>query len=841
MKSVAAKIVLAGLVVAVSSFLLVGRAELLRASSGELLSSANQLAKISIDYPLEGSIFPPEITPPTFLWRDSDANAKRWAVQVTFADHTDTIRVEVPGEPMRVGELDPEAGPMNELLELTPQQKATRTWKPDTDTWTKIKQHSVKAPAVVTIAGFADETPQTPVSAATVTISTSVDPVGAPIFYRDVPLMLWPKTEKGSIQPLPPFAIPLIKWKLRNIGEPQSRIVMEKLPTCANCHSFSADGKTLGIDLDGPKNDKGLYAIVPVAKDMSIRNDNVIRWSSFQEDPATRSSDPSVKRFGFMSQISPDGQYVVTSIGPPGLTNSHQSSLPGFAPGIADRLYSMNFQGPPFNQVFYPTRGILAWYDRNEGALHPLPGADDPRYVQTSAFWSPDGKYLIFSRATARDSYPAGVPEAQYANDPNETQIQYDLYKIPFNSGRGGKAEPVAGASANGMSNNFPKVSADGKWIVFVQNRNGLLMRPDSQLYIVPFAGGKARLMTCNTARMNSWHSFSPNGKWVAFSSKARSAYTQLMLTHIDSNGNDSPAIIVDNTTAANRGVNIPEFVNMPQDGIARINPEATEYYRLFNQAYDLMQTNKTAEAIPVLQQAVQRDPKEPIGHYALATALSLNEREREAAEEYEKACSLNSNPPAAWYDRLAISQAMTGNFTAAIANFRKSLTIDPADAGAEESLGTVLCEAGQTEEGFQHLRKAIAMAPEFPDAHNHLGWELAKTGQTDEAVVELQRAIDLRPASVEYHVNLGYVMAQRRNFASAAVVFEKAVDLSGGRDWRCLDMLAGIYDALGRSDKAVQSERQALDLAVEQNNSELEKHLSSNLERYERDGGKLQ
>jgi hypothetical protein len=93
-----------------------------------------------------------------------------------------------------------------------------------------------------------------------------------------------------------------------------------------------------------------------------------------------------------------------------------------------------------FTQVFYPTRGILVWYDRNEKKLRPLPGADDPRYVQTSAFWSPDGKYLIFSRAEARDPYPPGSVKPTYANDPNETQIQYDLYKIPFNEGRGGKA-----------------------------------------------------------------------------------------------------------------------------------------------------------------------------------------------------------------------------------------------------------------------------------------------------------------------------------------------------------------------------------------------------------------
>ena len=53
--------------------------------------------------------------------------------------------------------------------------------------------------------------------------------------------------------------------------------------------------------------------------------------------------------------------------------------------------------------------------------------------------------------------------------------------------------------------------------------------------------------------------------------------------------------------------------------------------------------------------------------------------------------------------------------------------------------------------------------------------------------------------------------------------------------------MLAGIYDALGRADEAVQTERQALNLAFEQNNRALENHLESNLEHYERAGGKLQ
>jgi hypothetical protein len=33
----------------------------------------------------------------------------------------------------------------------------------------------------------------------------------------------------------------------------------------------------------------------------------------------------------------------------------------------------------------------------------------------------------------------------------------FDLYRVPFNGGRGGQPEPLEGASHNGMSNYFAK------------------------------------------------------------------------------------------------------------------------------------------------------------------------------------------------------------------------------------------------------------------------------------------------------------------------------------------------------------------------------------------------
>ena len=158
---------------------------------------------------------------------------------------------------MRIGEIDPRCvSDNNKLPTLTPQQAASWTWKPDAQTWAAIKTRSVDRPATVTITGFADEQTKQPLSRGSLVIKTSEDPVGAPIFYRDVPLMP-SATEKGIIKPLDQSKLPLINWRLRDVGEIRSRLLLTGMYTCANCHSFSRDGRTMGMDLGWPAERQG--------------------------------------------------------------------------------------------------------------------------------------------------------------------------------------------------------------------------------------------------------------------------------------------------------------------------------------------------------------------------------------------------------------------------------------------------------------------------------------------------------------------------------------------------------------------------------------------------------
>ena len=782
-------------------------------------SNAAGIQLIRVDYPPNGAIFPPDFVPALFVWSDSSPSARFWRIKITFGRQSPAIQAASPGELPPIGPIDEalakEGAPAPQLPEAW---RGGHSWRPDAATWAAIKHGSINRPALVTITGFPDEASTQAVSRGEVRIKTSSDPVGAPIFFRDVPMVLSNEAKKGVIAPVPEALMPLIAWRLRYVSEPQSRLMMTNIPTCINCHSFSRDGKWLGLDVDGPENDKGLYGIVPVEKATSIQDRDVIRWSSFAEE--------GTMRFGFMSQISPNGRYVITSIEPTG----------GQVRGLQTRFFNAAYNSYGFGQVFYPTRGILGWYDRVTHTLKPLPGADDPRYVQGSAFWSPDGKWLVFSRAPAKDPYFPGQIPATYANDPNETQIKYDLYRIPFNNGQGGTAERIVGASQNGMSNDFPKVSPDGRWVVFVENSSGLLMRPDSKLYIVPFKGGKARRLSCNLPLMNSWHSFSPNGRWLVFSSKGLSLYTELFLTHIDAKGNESPAILIENATAANRAVNIPEFVNVAEDGLEKISAPATDYYQIINRAKILVQQGHLEEALLELQKAVDYDPKDGMAHFYMGRALRQQGQFAQALEEFQKTVTLDpTNELADYYYAVTLEQA--GRLPESIAAFKKLLEVRPDDVVVEKDLGTLLIEAGRNDEAAVVLRKAIQDNPQYADAYYFLGVLQGKSGQLDEAIAQLQKAVDLKPETDEFQYVLGRALAAQGRFAAALPHFEKALELTTGNPERqlgILQILARVYSEVGRFPDAVRTARQALDLATQAGDSSLAGTLRARIAYYE-------
>jgi tetratricopeptide (TPR) repeat protein len=383
------------------------------------------------------------------------------------------------------------------------------------------------------------------------------------------------------------------------------------------------------------------------------------------------------------------------------------------------------------------------------------------------------------------------------------------------------------------MSNNFPKVSPDGKWIVFVQCKNGLLMRPDSKLYIVPFEGGEARPLESNLPLMNSWHTFNPNGHWLAFSSKSPSLYTHLYLTHIDDQGHASPPVVVENATAANRAVNIPEFVNLGPEGLDHIDTPAIDFYREFDVAQQLQDAHKYADAVPAWKVAADKDPTDARPWNNMGVALAASGKTSDAVTAYYKSLAMNDDSSQT-HNNLGSALAEAGRFDEAMTQIEKAIALDPDNGTAHINLGHLLEVSGHREEAIEQLTQGIQISPKNADGHNIYGFILAREGKMDAAIAELQQAVALSPGSAECHFNLGRAYAASGRFTEALPQFEAAAKLTGNREPAILQMLAAMYSETGNYPQAVAVAEQALALAEQQQNSDLATALRANLTRYQ-------
>ncbi|HPA17800.1 MAG TPA: tetratricopeptide repeat protein [Verrucomicrobiae bacterium] len=802
-------------------------ADLIRPILRRIPETNAECAVLSVCYPFAGSQFPPDIVAPEVLWNDASA-ARAWLLSIRFGTNRAAIHILCDGKRLEP-DIDKECVRDNNRYEESANIASAKGWRPPDPIWERIKRSSVTNALVMTIygldaPGFGGGEDARVVSRGSVAFSTSSDPIGAPVFYRDVPLMP-SRTKEGVVKPLSDDAVPLVKWRLRDISKPASRVVLHDMPTCANCHSFASDGGRMSMDIDGPDGDKGAHAIMPVAARMSVERDDVFSWNDFR-----RQNPQGTKSSGLFPRISPDGRYVAAT--------------------IHDEVYVQNYMDFRFLQTFYPTKGIIAIYDKSSGEIDTLPGADDPQFVQSNPVWSPDGKEVVFIRAAARDSYGRG-PRATYANDPNETPIQYDLYRVPFNGGRGGVAKPIPGASANGKSNSFPKISPDGRWIVFVQANNGLLMRPDSKLCIIPASGGEVRVMTCNMYPMNSWHSWSPNGRWLAFSSKAFGPYTRMFLAHVDEDGRDSPAVLVPNCTSANRAVNIPEFANIPEGGIEEIDIPAVDYRRLMKKGTALAKSGKLAEAERYLRESLALRGDYAATHVTYGFVLDSLNRPREAVEQYAEALRMDPRDGGAhryWAQTLIKARqldeavghlmaalkidpldddayrhygdllAVAGRDAEAVNCYRKALELNGQNAFAHNNLGQILTRSGQLEEALLHFREAVKCDANFASGYANEGAVLAKLGRGGEAVGLYRRAIELDPNHAAAYCNLALLLATHmdgnvRNGEEAVRCATKACELTGYKNVLCLTALAAGYAEVGDFEGARRSAGQAMEL----------------------------
>ena len=256
---------------------------------------------------------------------------------------------------------------------------------------------------------------------------------------------------------------------------------------------------------------------------------------------------------------------------------------PAWHPWLKLIVYSTNLTHQTFHTVnpnkieVFDTRSDLMAFDIEKNEVTNLESGMGE--LEVFPCWSPDGKAIYY--CSAHLEYHDSIDEGQEYMMRAE-QVKYNIYKKDFDPDTRafGPRQLVFDAAALDKSATLPRISPDGRYLMFAMARYGVfhIWHRDADLCLIDLKTGHARTMKeINSDDVESYHSWSSNGRWVVFSSRRYDGnFTRPFFAHIDQRGRGAkpfelPQSDPDYHRQFLRSYNIPEFMSGP----VTINPQA--------------------------------------------------------------------------------------------------------------------------------------------------------------------------------------------------------------------------------------------------------------------------
>ena len=252
----------------------------------------------------------------------------------------------------------------------------------------------------------------------------------------------------------------------------------------------------------------------------------------------------------------------------------------------------------------YDAKSDLGIYRVDSNTVVFPPAIGMPDWNETWPEWSPDGRYLYYCRA-------APAPIEKYR------QIRYDLVRISYDleRDRWGEPEVMVSAQETGRSACQPKVSPDGRQLVFCLCKWGSfpVYQVSSDLYALDLNTRQYRRLNINSDQAESWHSWSSNGRWLVFSSKRLDGlFARPFFSYVDEQGRFYKPFLLPQQDPAFyesylKTFNVPELIRGP------ITVEERELAQGILKPRKILAPKAVGQEVPQAQPAGQGDEGQPM------------------------------------------------------------------------------------------------------------------------------------------------------------------------------------------------------------------------------------
>jgi protein O-mannosyl-transferase len=110
---------------------------------------------------------------------------------------------------------------------------------------------------------------------------------------------------------------------------------------------------------------------------------------------------------------------------------------------------------------------------------------------------------------------------------------------------------------------------------------------------------------------------------------------------------------------------------------------------------------------------------------------------------------------------------------------FAHALRVAPPSVLVLNGMGTVLLEAGRTNDAMQNFKAALKLNPEDAQAWGNIAYIYFQQGALDEAIQHYEQGLRHKPNHAQLHFNLALALAAKGQFADAIRHFERQLMLT--------------------------------------------------------------
>ena len=216
----------------------------------------------------------------------------------------------------------------------------------------------------------------------------------------------------------------------------------------------------------------------------------------------------------------------------------------------------------------FDTASDLILYDVATDSVSII--SNDSILLEVFPTWSPDGRYLYYCKSVP-------LPEELRGEDISATwsKVQYNLYRRSFEltSRTFGEEELVYDAASADKSVTLPRVSPDGRYILFAEGQHGCfhIWHHDADIACMPLAQDSVIDLSCLNSEgfAESYPTWSSNGHWIMCASRRIDGnYSRVFISYFN-NGKARKAFLLpqedpEHNVFRLKSYNRPEFMVEP-------------------------------------------------------------------------------------------------------------------------------------------------------------------------------------------------------------------------------------------------------------------------------------